>query len=426
MKVEKPQNENYAAIVVKVKSITTLEGCDNVVGTPLLGFQAIVAKDTEVGDVGIVFPAESQLSEEYAHHNSLFRHGSLNADEGAKGYLEDNRRVKAMKFRGHRSDCLFMPLSSLGFTSVDVSELKEGDTFDVLGTHRICQKYVVERPVKETGAKKVEESFVRVGKAFMPEHFSTTDYFRNSGSISDDTLVTITQKLHGTSVRIGHTIVQRKLGFLERVARALGVKVAETEFDYVFGSRHTIKDINNPYQNHFYSRNLHVEEGRKLEGVLPQNFLAYGELIGWESSGKAIQKSYTYRVPEGTCELYVYRIAFVNGQGRVIDLAWDQVKEFCRDHGLRHVPELWRGLKKDFNAEFWLDKKYADLVNGGVVEYAVPLADESPCDEGVCIRVDGLTPFVLKAKSPEFRQHESKMNDQGVVDLETEDISETT
>jgi hypothetical protein len=90
---------------------TPLEDCDNVVGTPIFGFQAIVGKDSKPGDLGIVFPAESQLSEEYCRVNNLFRHGDLNDDESAKGYLEDNRRVKAMKFRGHRSDCLFMPLS---------------------------------------------------------------------------------------------------------------------------------------------------------------------------------------------------------------------------------------------------------------------------------------------------------------------------
>jgi len=66
MKLLEPENSNYAAQVVEIKSLTDLAGCDNVVGTPLLGFQAIVGKDTEQGDLGIVFTAETQLSEEYA------------------------------------------------------------------------------------------------------------------------------------------------------------------------------------------------------------------------------------------------------------------------------------------------------------------------------------------------------------------------
>src|SRR4051794_7797380 len=119
MKLEAPENENYAAVVVSITRTVPLENCDNVVGTPLLGFQAIVGKDTQVGDLGIVFPAEVQLSNDYASRNNLHRHGHLNASPEVKGYLEDNGRVKALKFRGHRSDCLFMPLSSLAYAVDD-------------------------------------------------------------------------------------------------------------------------------------------------------------------------------------------------------------------------------------------------------------------------------------------------------------------
>src|SRR5574338_1274390 len=145
MKLDPPANPNYAATVVRIRSIIPIENCDNVVATPLLGYQAIVGKDTKVGDLGIVFPAETQLSEEYARKNNLHRHCNLNDDESAKGYLEDNRRVKALKFRGHRSDALFMPLSSLwhtdNFVPHVVEYLREGDTFDELNGHEICRKY---------------------------------------------------------------------------------------------------------------------------------------------------------------------------------------------------------------------------------------------------------------------------------------------
>lgn len=110
MKFNKPENDGYAATVISLKTITPLEGRDNIVGTPLLGFQAIVGKDSQVGDLGIVFPAETQLSEEYAHENNLHEHGNLNKDEGAKGYLGDRRRIRAIRLGGHRSDCLAVGL----------------------------------------------------------------------------------------------------------------------------------------------------------------------------------------------------------------------------------------------------------------------------------------------------------------------------
>ena len=44
---------------------------------------------------------------------------------------------------------------------------------------------------------------------------------------------------------------------------------------------------------------------------------------------------------------------------------------------------------------------------------AIPLCAESPCDEGIVIRQDGLTPTLLKWKSPLFLEHETKELDSG-------------
>lgn len=416
MKLQAPVNDNYAATIVSLKAITPLEGCDNVVGTPIFGFQAIVGADSQIGDLGIVFPAESQLSEEYARMNNLHRHGDKNDNEGAKGYLEDNRRVKAMKFRGHRSDCLFMPLTSLGFTKAKIDELTEGDTFDVLNDHEICKKYEIKR---KAGTQRIERNklkFVRVDKKFMPEHYDSDNFWRNRDAIPAQAEVIVTQKLHGTSIRVGNTIVARKLGLVERLAKLLGAKVAETEYDYVFGSRKVIKDINNPNQNHFYDVDIWTEEGKKLEGILPQGYLVYAELLGWTPNGAPIQKHYTYRIPHGTAELYVYRIAQVNPEGRVVDLSWDQTMELCRDLGLKHVPELWRGKIEDLVVEDYIDREFSK-------DYAQALMlDDEPglVDEGVCVRVDGLAPYILKAKSPIFLAHETKMLDEEALDMEVE------
>lgn len=422
MKLAEPENTNYAAQVVEIKSLTDLAGCDNVVGTPLLGFQAIVGKDTQVGDIGIVFTAETQLSEEYARRNNLHRHGDRNDNEGSKGYLEDNRRIKAMKFRGHRSDALFMPLESLSYLKINLHEIPVGATFDKIGDNEICKKYVLPRTNKERKLEKNKEKFVRVDKKFLPEHYDTDNYFRNTEVIPTGRWVTITQKLHGTSIRIGNTVVARKLSWRDKVARRAGVKVADTEMDYVYGSRKVIKDINNPNQNHFYTSDIWTEEGAKLSGSLPENFLVYGELIGWAPGGGPLQKHYTYQVPQGTCDLYVYRVAFVNNQGIVTDLSWEQTKEFCHDRGIKVVPELYSGpmpTEEEIVSEY-IDKRFHDEGYAG----AVPLDPESPVDEGICIRVDMLAPYILKAKGEKFYAHESAMIDEEAEDLEVEGSTE--
>jgi hypothetical protein len=418
MKLTLPENDNYAATVVAIKSITPLDGSDNIVGTPIHGFQAIVGKNTNIDDVGIVFPAEAQLSSEYCYENSLHQHGNLNKDEGAKGYLGDNRRVRAIRLRGHRSDCLFMPLSSLSYIKgFDPSALNIGDVFDKLGDHEICKKYVLPRTRREQRIEKNKDKFIRVDKKFLPEHYDTDNYFRNSEVIPVGRWVTITQKLHGTSIRIGNTVVARKLSWRDKLAKTAGVKVAETEIDYVFGSGKVIKDINNPNQNHFYTSDIWTEEGAKLAGILPENFLVYGELIGYAPGGAPLQKHYTYQVPENTCDLYVYRVAFVNGQGIVTDLSWNQVKEFCKDRELKTVPELYSGPmpSEEEIKEEYIDKRFHEEGYAG----AVQLDKDSPVDEGVCIRVDMMQPYILKAKSPRFLEYETTQLDIGEEDLES-------
>jgi hypothetical protein len=415
-KLEAPKNAGYAATIVVVRSITDLPNCDNVVGIPMFGYQSIVSKDTKVGELGILFTAETQLSEEYARMNNLHRHGDRNLDQGAAGYLEDSRRVKAIKFRGHQSNSLFMPLSSLAYLGIKPEDLNPGDTFDAIGGHEICRKYLLKEPVEQGINKNARKTFKRVESKFMPEHYDTDNYFRNNQLIAGNVDVIVTQKLHGTSIRIGNTIVKRKLTLRDKIAQRLGVKVSDTEFGHVYGSRKVIKDVNNPYQDHFYSTDLWTEIGKTLDDRVPENFILYGEVVGYTGGANPIQKNYTYDQDEGTNELYIYRVAVITNQGRLIDLPWDGVKAFCSEAGLKFVPELWRGKHEDFYVGEWLDTQYSHMF-----PQAIPLNKNNKfVDEGVCIRAEGTAPYILKAKSPIFLNHESKMLDEEVVDVEAE------
>ena len=62
---------NYAAEVVEVRGLHTLPGLDNLVGIHINGYQALVSKDTSVGDKLLVFPAECQISEAFAREHNL-------------------------------------------------------------------------------------------------------------------------------------------------------------------------------------------------------------------------------------------------------------------------------------------------------------------------------------------------------------------
>lgn len=425
---------NYAAQVIEVKAITTLANLDNLVGISTGGFQALVPKTTQVGDVLVVFPAESQLSEAFASANNLFRHVEQNADPSAPaGYLEDNRRVRAIRLRGERSSALAMdhfhitlPAEVLAAGRVD--DIPVGTQFTHINGVEIVRKY--ELPVKagSLGKSQQEKAWKRVDSKMLPEHIDTENYFRNSHKIGPDEHITVTQKIHGTSIRLANTIVKRKPTWFERLVQRFGVKVATTEFDTVFGSRKVIKDPHNPAQDHFYAYDIWTTEGEKYEHLIPKNVVIYGELIGWTKDGAPIQAGYTYDVPKGEAHLYVYRVAFVSEDGGLYDLSWEGVKEFSRERGLKHVPELWSGLHSEFRAEGWLDKVYSDeylydeTVNDGYTDprvgykypQALPLSKPGSVDEGVVVRAEGILPRVFKAKSPVFLEHETKLLDKGV------------
>ena len=423
MKIEKPENPNYAAVVVRLKSFNTLPTCDNVVGSPMFGLQAIVSKDHQVGDMGIVFTPETQLSDEYVSKNNLYRHADLNEDKSQKGYMEDNRRVRAIKFRGNTSNCLFMPLSSLSYTGVDTSALREGDEFDTLNGYKICQKYVVKTNGPRLTKEQQKRKFSRVDSKHMPEHIDTLNFMKSLEKLDPEAHVTVTQKLHGTSIRVGHTIVKKKLNWLHRFAGLLGVPTQQTEHAYIYGSRKVIKDAENPDQNHFYSEDIWTSQGQKLKGLLPKNYLVYAELVGWTDAGAEIQRNYTYSVPRNTSEMYIYRIAIVNDDGHLTDLSWEQVKEFCSKNGLKHVPQLWEGKLKDFNYQDWMDKRYFEEGHRHALWLGAESTAKNLVDEGVCVRIDGITPQLFKAKSPLFLEHETKLLDTGEEDLESQQTS---
>ncbi len=456
MKLTAPKNNNYAAVVVRVNTIVELEGLDNLVGVPVLGHQALTQRDgTKVGDLKVVFTAETQLSEDYCAINNLYRDETLNKDPTEKGYLEKNRRVRALKLRGHVSNALLMPLDSLAFAFPDgrgwdvPPTFKEGDTFDTIEGHEICRKYEI--PVRRSGSHgkaKIEKAFKRVDRKLFPEHLETDAYWRSKKHLKPGRQVIITQKLHGTSLRVGNVPCAREKGVFERLFNKL-FKTPDYNYDVVFGSRKVIKDVNNPNQQHFYDNDIWTEYGKTIASVIPEGYIAYGELIGWAkgSDGEAIpiQRNYTYNLPKGQAELYVYRVAIVNSQGTLADLSWDGVKEFCAERGLKWVPELLRleVLQRHPDDNDWdddapyddiddfldrvMDSRFAEgMANAwddfGWAEDPVPLSDPKTVDEGVCFRQDGVVPLILKAKSAVFLEHETKLLDKGVVDIESAEI----
>ena len=413
---------NYCATVIEVKTLMPLDNCDNLVWLPVFGYTCIVSKDVKVWDIGIVFTAEVSLSDDYCKENNLYRHSELNKNPEQKWYVEDHRRVKAMKFRGNKSSALFMPLSSLSYLWISENELSIWDSFNEIDWKEICSKFI---PVFIGGKNKlrgVNKKFERIDCKTFPEHVETENYFRNSGKYRNEDWITITQKLHGTSGRFWYVKVRRKLRLLERLMKKLWVNISEIEYDYIAGSRKVIKDAKVDREfSHFYKSDVWNDKLETIKWSIPKDYIIYWEIIWWVWEAP-IQKWYTYRIPKWENELYVYRIAIVNDDGISTDLDYYTMREFCVANGLKYVPLLWDGLHWDFDANQRIDIKFHEtpLVHSEDRDRPLQLDDESPCDEWVVVRKDWLTPFLTKAKSPLFYEFESANLDKWEVDIEQE------
>lgn len=188
---------------------------------------------------------------------------------------------------------------------------------------------------------------------------------------------------------------------------------AKYEWKTIAGSRTVIKD--NYAQSGYYSHDIWNDTLLKIQHLIPKNWVIYGELVGWTPNGGPIQKNYTYSIPPGQMEFFVYRIAIVNDDGIQVDLSWNAIVDFCTKAGMKHVPVLWSGYHKDFDVEKYMDVRYADL------GFNSPKLDPGFNDEGVIIRKEGMMPLLLKAKCQTFLLHESQEADKGIVDVETQE-----
>ena len=402
---------NYAAECIEApawEDMIQFPTLQNLRGIPWAGYTILVPRDY-AGARLVVFPAESQLSETVAHDLNLHAKAELNADTTLSGYLACNRRIKAIRLRGVPSNALALPAEYFGSPAV-------GEVFDTVDGVPVSRKYVVPQKASNgTSGKRVERLWRRVEDKMLPMHYDTGQYWRESDKFADDDILVVTQKLHGSSCRLSHTYVKRKLRWRDKVARWFGVETKEFDFDYVGGSRKVIKDPNNPalQQKHYYSSDIWSEATTKYGPMLPKGVILYGELIGYVTgTSTPIQTGYTYNVPVGETELYVYRVAVVQEDGGLYDLSWPGVKEFCKERGLKWVPELWSGEARYVVPDRWTNRNFNENPEPGFPDTPVPLCNESPCDEGVVVRRDGVIPFALKIKSPNFLIHETKQLDQ--------------
>lgn len=431
---EAPKNPNYAATVVTLSTFADLPNCDNVKAALIFGNSVIVAKDTPKGQIGLFFPVECALSAEFLSNNNLYRKAEFgNIDQSKTGFFEQHGRVKAMKFRGHKSEGFFIPIDSLNYlhkNKVLVWHMEMGQTFDHFDGHEICRKYIPrgQKSANSNQTKgktaKLEDSIVDGQFRF---HYDTENLRRNAHRVKPTDFISITDKWHGTSVVLGNLLVKRKLSFGERLLKRIGVQIMDSTYGLTYSSRRVIKAVNGVTKdsNHFYIEDIWGVVAKEVQDRIPAGFTVYGEIVGYTPDGTPIQQGYPYGCEVGSHKFVVYRVTLTTAEGKTVELNWPQVIEFCEKQGFGIVPTLWQGFAKDVFpnldeslhwADSFVSKLEETLVQDGDCSHNPP---KTPA-EGICLRIDRLHESeTFKLKNFRFLEAESKLLDKGVVDTET-------
>lgn len=431
----------HAGYIVKVKNVRPHSNADRLQIATFFTNDVCIGINVPIGELGIYFPSDLQLSEEYCEYNNLVRKKD-DAGNDIGGYMDPNKRnVKAIRLRGERSDGIYMPLSSLEFTGADLDELKEGDTITIVNGHEICKKYIPKRSNRGSAPQgnRVRKKKVPIAPLFM-EHADTEQLAYNLSAFRPGDQIEITLKMHGTSQRTGYLPVFTgyKKTLLDRILRRDG----KPQYDWgdVSGTRRVVLEN---YEGGFYGDNEFREiHSKKFEGKLWKGETAYYEVVGYQNGSNPIMGTcsnkklndkefikqygektvFSYGCEEGKSEIYVYRMTMTNEDGNVIEYTPDFMRYRCEQMGINCVPVLWKGyISEKFPIVIRKDN-LPDLVISNAGEYAEYLAEKyndgpdpigkTHVREGVVVRIINRPKFcAYKSKNFSFKVLEGIIKD---------------
>ncbi len=407
----------YKAYITKLNNLHKHSNADRLQCGDCFGNQVIVSLDYTEGQLGIYFPVDGQLGEEYAIKNNLLR---LKDEQGNNigGYLDPNKRnIRALTLRGEKSDGLFMPLESLD-DFCDVLKLKEGDTIDVLNGKVICEKYIPRtnrsNHKQGTGGKKKVEPKEKF--PFFAEHVDTEQLMYNKNAFKEGDICTLSLKCHGTSHRESHTI---KTTLKKRIFRK--PKQIKT-WDYVAGSRRVTLNFTNMNDGYYGDNDFRKKWHDIVSPRLQKGETLYGEIVGWVNKDKTIMgqcqnkkidkdfvkkygeiTTFSYGCEQGENDLFVYRMTMTNEDGDVVEYPTWYAKQRAEQMGLKFVP-----IFEQFIFSTWEDllervEKYYDGTD--------PIG-KTHIREGVVIRIENRGKFkAYKHKNFNFKLLEGIVKD---------------
>lgn len=390
----------HCGYITTLTNLREHPNADKLMLATCFGNTVCVSKDTYFeGQIGVYFETDLQLSMEFCEKNGLLAvyENGINV---SGGYMDPAKRnVRTIKLRGEPSDGLFLPISCLEYTGVNMNDLTIGTQIDTLNGHEICCKYIPRSTFPRTSAggagKRVKR---RAKRSIAPQFFEHKDteqlrYFLMNFKNGD--YIEITRKLHGTSGRTAHTKIfqgyadSNACRVANRLRRLFHLEEKHDGSDiydwgYVSGTRRTVLDT---YDGGFYGNDTFREKWHKFfEGKLWKGETVYYEIVGFIDNGTPIMspgsnakvgKDFVKKYGETTIfsygcsptgnqvirqeavycgevadvvdakpqnDVYVYRMTMTNDDGEVVEYTPDFMRYRCEQIGVKTVPVHFAGF----------------------------------------------------------------------------------
>lgn len=511
----------YTPIVARLEDVSPIPGADRIVSATASGYQLVVGAEHKAGELGVVFPSEGVLDVQFALAAGLLREHPTTGEK-LDGYLDPNSpRVRNLTLRGVRTGALWLPLDA--FKDAVLAATDRGDVryaFDnttawhdgaevaklVLwsipgSAERIefvpGRKYLPPRtrearaktPRDESLTDRLRRARRAMFAAAMPEHYQTPPAYRALHHASYGAVVWVTDKLHGTSFRVAAAPLPlgRAKRAINRLARLFGRQPFATH-EVVHGTRRTVM-LPSLRPTKREKPDMRADVRDWLAPKLRPGEVVYGELVGYDATGKPVQVQriknadkatgdrkelikkwgeeivYSYGcAPDGEmlcdegppfgCQpryrVFIYRIVlmgkelpFEEMRRRTLEIGaecppllatWRHVAPMAittgtAEDGRELTPEELDNLRRQAATRETLRK--AKLLAEGPAGGSVPdPLDPKHMQEGVVLRIEAVAGrgehMACKLKAHDFGVAEGYVKDAGVRDIEEDDADDDT
>lgn len=456
LKITEGADPNYLATVVKCPTIKDHPNAERLNLVEVFGNTIVIGKGlyTE-GEILVYFPVECAIAREFLSWANLLDKPELNRDGQTKGFFGKHNRVKAIALRGVPSQGFLYKVSELAkYYEIDENEFKIGDIFNQVKDHVLVTKYVkgdtkqsgepnvkktrvpkwldktigvFPRPIRRSAYIFVNSWYNRNSESIASKivegqfkfHYKTEHLGKNIFIVEPDNLITITQKFHGTSAIYANILCKKKFNPIRSIGTLIGLKIPDTEYKLVYSSRSVIKNR----KDGKYTDDVWGKYAEFYNGEIPEGYSVYGEIVGYTPTGKTIQKGYDYGAKMNESDFKVYRVTYNLPDGRVYELPWDEIEQFCYDNGFVTVPVEYTGYASELFKDIPVDDNWREnfltRLKETYLDKTCEYCTTGVINEGVVLRIeDKPTRPAFKFKSPLFTISESKLRDENYEDIE--------